>query len=197
MARTGTKTRRSQRRRERSFPDPARFLRKARRLTWDLAELVGVQVVAELSDRQRRRLIRQLQTLDGFFRYNSAVPIRPHCPGHGELTLRFCTAASVVWGRRIAVSTFARWLSKLKHGGAATLIDGRGRYEHKGARPDAELWLELGRAVRRGESIAAAHRRLATRARTEGRSWPGLGTTQRRFRQQESYVYTLCQKHKR
>jgi len=181
LQRHGRPRRRLRRGRRPRLPSPARHLRHVGAGDTEvLRPLLPKQVWFNLSLRQRRRLLSQVQLVNAWTSYSEAAGVR-----WGNTTRaveRFTEAARLAWGERISPRTLGRWLGVLRSNGLAGLADQRGRPRGSGPRVDSKLWSELRRLVVGGLSVKAAHANVRSEAARRGLWFPGLRTTQGRIR---------------
>lgn len=153
--------------------------------TASVRKLVGGELYESLSRRQVYNLRWKLDVIGGWYAYCRAAGV-----GRGrieEAREEFVRGMKVAWGRRISRGTLRNWQRRLKLGGAAALVDGRGR--PPGSVPlDAALFLAFCRFLRRGVSLRAAHWRIRERAWQEGVWWPCLDTLRARLRERQAVV---------
>ncbi len=91
---------------------------------------------------------------------------------------RFAVVLSARTGRHIRGETLRRWERRYRLGGAAALVDQRGR--NRGGKPlDAELLLAFSELRGAGMTVGAAHRRMVDRAAREHRAWCSISTLRR------------------
>ena len=181
-ARPKRRARRVRRCRRPRLPSPARFLRHIG--TGDvelLRPLVPTRTWVELSARQRRRLMSQIEIVSAWQLYSEAAEVR-----WGNTTRaveRFTEAARLAWGERLTCRTFGRWLGVLASSGLQGLVDKRGRPRGRW-RVDLKLWKRLRQLVADGMSVAGAHAKVQPEAARRGLWWPVLRTVQTRMRQE-------------
>lgn len=147
--------------------------------------LLGAKQHESLSSRQLCNLRWKLDTIRGWDAYRRAAGVER---GGIELAREaFARGMPAVWGRGVSPRTLQKWEHRFKLGGAAGLVDRRGRPRGQVAL-DAALLLEFCKLVRRGIGVRAAHWQIRGRAIQEGVWWPCIETLRARLREGRAIV---------
>ncbi|MFH1746509.1 MAG: hypothetical protein ABIG44_05625 [Planctomycetota bacterium] len=149
---------------------------------------LGDDIYRSLSERQRARLIRQLEIINAWYGYCAVA--RVGWGGIEDARTQFVEAAKAWWPWRLSARALKQWTRRLESQGIIALVDRRGR--PGGARAiDAALWIEFSRRVAGGMSVPEAHALVRVKAAETGRPWLALRTIQQRLRGGQVVLFSL------